>query len=74
MRLVPQTLVGEPAHLRDLIRPDAIGLHELPALVGPVGGELPIREVGAPAERLRVGVAFDEYLVGQFPQLPGEQS
>lgn len=48
---IAQTLVGETSDLRYLVRSNSAGLHQLAALVRPIGGELPIGVIGSMAKR-----------------------
>ena len=64
-------LVGKSADLRNLVRPDSIGLHHAAGGVGAVGREFPI-PVGGGGVWLRIGMTFDGEFIGKGPKLLGE--
>ena len=68
-----QALVCKSAHLRYLVCPDPVRLHQLPTLIGAIGRKFPIRKVVSLSKWFRVCVALDEDPVWEFPKLFGEE-
>src|SRR5450432_961786 len=64
---ITQTLIGEAAKLFHLIGAQAVVLHDVPRRVGPIRRKLPICVIAAIAERLGVGVSFNDDIIRQLP-------
>ena len=67
-----ETLIGKSADLGDLVRPDAVGLHEAAGGVGAVAGEFPVTVAAGGGIGFGIGVAFDRKRVGQLAEFLGE--
>src|SRR5437899_2487102 len=59
-----EPLIGKAADLGDLIKADALGLHEAAGGVGAIRGKLPVGVGSALGVGLGVGVPFDGDFVG----------
>jgi hypothetical protein len=61
---IAKGLVGKSSHLSYLVNAHSTSLHKLPGGVGSIRGQLPIAVVTAPRGWSRIGVSFDQDLVG----------